>query len=360
MPEPSAESPIRSIAIVGAAGACGRQLCVQLLHNRVIDADARLQLVAHAGGASASAVHGLRSDLVDAFADFAPRIELVDEVEAIDTDVVVMLAGMTVPTDPTKSLDRRVLAAHNHALFAEYADGLARRVEPPVVVVQSNPVELGVKVFADALGRHRVLGAGAYSDTLRFRREVAESFGVSRARVRAPMLGQHGDHLVPQWSAVAIDGIDDEVVSEWIATQRRGRTLAVLPAEIVELRGRMMRLVSEGAVAEAFTAIADEPADLRAAVKPFLVHCTTGHTTEIITAHAVEELVVAIAFPDDAPRAAQVVLDGELGLSGVIGMPVRITHEGWTQVVDPVLAPDELDALRAATAVIDEMVASVC
>lgn len=351
---------MRSVAIVGAAGACGRQLCVQLLHNRVIEPDARLQLVAHVGGSSEFATHGLRADLRDAFADTAPIIELVNDIDGIDADIVVMLAGMTVPTDPTKSLDRRLLAEHNHALFAEYAEGLARRSDPPVVVVQSNPVELGVKVFADALGRHRVVGAGAYSDSLRFRREIADSLGVSGSQVRARMLGQHGDHLVPQWSSIDVDGLDRALVDRWIAEQRAGRPLSSLPAEIVELRSRMLELLARGAVHEAFAEIAHETADLRAAVKPFLVHCTTGHTTEVITAHAVEELVGAIAFPDDVARPAQVVLDGELGLHGVTGMTVRLTEKGWTDIVDPGLASDELDALDEATRVTGEMLATVC
>ncbi|MDZ7577312.1 MAG: hypothetical protein U0904_03955 [Candidatus Nanopelagicales bacterium] len=40
------------VAVVGAAGACGRQLCMRLLERRIIPAIHRLQLVGHLGGPS--------------------------------------------------------------------------------------------------------------------------------------------------------------------------------------------------------------------------------------------------------------------------------------------------------------------
>ncbi len=304
-------------------------------------------------------MHGLRADLRDAFADTAPMIELVNDAAEIDADVVVMLAGMTIPTDPRQPLDRAQLAHRNHSLFVEYAEAVAARAIPPLVIVQSNPVEVGVKAFADALGRRRVIGAGACSDSLRFRREIADSLGVPRSSVRARVLGQHGDQFVPQWSSIEVDGLDRAVVDEWITAQRAGRSLADLPAEIVELRAEMMALVVDNEVHEAFSRIARRPADLRAAVKPFLVHCTTGHTTEIITAHAVEELLVAIAVGDPIECMGQVELDGELGLHGVGGFPVMLGRDGWTDVIDPGLADEEIAALRRSLGVVDELLASL-
>ena len=65
------------MAVIGAAGACGRQAVAQLLDRSLVDPDGRLQLVGHRGGSSANELHGLRADLRDAFADDAPAIELV-------------------------------------------------------------------------------------------------------------------------------------------------------------------------------------------------------------------------------------------------------------------------------------------
>ncbi len=86
--------------------------------------------------------------------------------------------------------------------------------------MQSNPVELGVQIFASRLGRRWVLGAGSWSDTQRFRREIALEFGVRRTHVQAFTVGQHGDHLVPVWSKIRVRGVEQERVDAMIAAAR--------------------------------------------------------------------------------------------------------------------------------------------
>lgn len=340
-----------SVAIIGAAGSCGRQLAVAILERRMLDPGARLQLVGHRGGASEHQLHGLRADLRDAFADHAPTIELVYEAADLDADIVVMLAGATIPTDAHAHADRLALARTNLSVFTTYADAIATRPgpPPPLVLVQSNPVELGVAVFARALGRHRVVGVGAHSDTMRFRRELADSHGVDRSAISAFVLGQHGDYFVPAWSGVQIEGFDDASTAAAIAAHRNGRNLTDLPDEIVAHRGALLGLVADSEVHEAFARVAELPPDLRAALKPFLVHFTAGHTTEIVTAHAVAE-VLAVALEDrTAVLSLQVELDGEFDhLQGVVAVPVHFGRQGWREVAVPELAEDELALLRRA------------
>ena len=89
-----------NVAIVGAGGSCGRQLAAQLLEQRTRPTSSRMQLVGHPGGRSEHELWGLRADLEDAFVDHAPAIEVVLKPSAIDADLVVMLAGATISTDP--------------------------------------------------------------------------------------------------------------------------------------------------------------------------------------------------------------------------------------------------------------------
>jgi len=341
-----------SVSIIGAAGSCGRQLAVALLERRMLHADGRLQLIGHRGGASEYELHGLRADLRDAFADHAPSIEIGYEPADLDAEIVVMLAGATIPTDSRATADRLALARTNHAVFAAYADELTRRGGPePLVLVQSNPVELGVDLFSRAIDRHRVVGIGAHSDTMRFRRELADSLRIDRSQVNAYVLGQHGDHLVPVWSSVEIEEHDSEEILAAVRKLRGGRSLLDLPNEIVEHRGRLLSMVADHQVHEAFAQVAQLPPDLRAALKPFLVHFTAGHTTEIVTAHAVADVIAAVLERRPTTMPLQVRLDGEFqNLRGVVGVPVLLTNEGWSEIVDPHLDADELALLQLAVA----------
>lgn len=351
----------KNVAIVGAAGSCGRQLAVQLLDREILPPDARLQLVAHHGGVSEFETHGLRADLRDAFADSAPAIELIDQPEQLDADILVMLAGSTVPTDPTQNVDRIKLARTNLGIFSAFANELDRRQgTPPLVIVQSNPVELGVEVFSRVIDRHLVVGAGAYSDTIRFRREIADSLGVRRTDVSALMLGQHGDNLIPAWSQVSVDGITPKDLATWIAAQRDGRPLDQLPQDIVTHRSNLLAFVANRDVHGAFAHAAQLPPEIRAAVKPFLVHTTAGHTTEIVTAHSVADIIDTVVNGQPSVLPLQVTLENDyLGLSGVGGVPVRLSSDGWTEVIDLGLADDEVAGLHRAFAAAAAMSASV-
>jgi malate dehydrogenase len=339
------------IAIIGASGSCGRQLAAQVLDRRIVPERGLLQLVGRHGGASERELFGLRADLSDAFVDHAPRIQVILDPDLIDADVVVMLAGATISTDPGTPVDRVALGTGNLEVFRTYANALDPD-QPPVVIVQSNPVELGVHVFAERLGAHSVLGAGGLSDTLRFRQEIAEEFGVRRTQVTAPMLGQHGDHMVPLWSRVRVHGRHD--VAEYIADVRRGRSIMDLPDEIRDAKKRMIALVLDEQVGAAYEYVTSLPPDLRAAVKPFFTHFTAGRTTEMATAHSVADLLEIITTGRDAVVPAQVRTDGvPEGISGICGLPVMTSSSGWTDVVQAPIADDEYEGLLAAARAID-------
>lgn len=348
------------VAIIGAAGACGRQLAAQLLNRRVVPETARLQLVGHRGGTSESELWGLRADLEDAFDDWSPTIELVLEPADVRADIVVMLAGATVSLDPNEPVDRAALGRTNAALFEEYARTFAAWERPPIVVVQSNPVELGVHVFAKYLPPHHVLGAAGWSDTLRFRHELAVELGVGRRAVSAAMLGQHGDHLVPIWSLVRVHGLTVPEVEAKVAQIRRGRSLADLPAEIVAARTEVLDLIRAERVQDAYGRIKGLPVDLRVAVKPFFTNFTSGRTTEAVTAHAAADIVAAVVECRWQAVPAQVAApDRWHGLTSPLAVPVVLGPNGWLSTVAVDLADDELAALQAADAAVSASIAGV-
>lgn len=318
----------------------------------------RLQLVGRAGGPSGRAVHGLRADLVDAYDEHAPLIDVALDPGDVVADVIVLTAGRTSPARAGASTDRSVLAAENHAVFADYARALARNGSGhEVVVVVSNPVELGVAVVARELGRHRVIGMGAWLDTLRFRREIAVSLGVRRHRVGGFVAGQHGDDLVPLWSTVRISGLDLDERARAVARLRAGRTLDGFAEEIAAAKDTLAELVGQDAGA-AFDRVESWPPDLRAVSRPWLTH-QSGAKTAAATANATVDLVDTVLDGREIVVAGQVQLAGEASVGGtavhgVLGVPVVLGPEGWTRVLLDELPDDEARRLAATARRIDE------
>src|SRR5205807_1895365 len=89
-----------------------------------------------------------------------------------------------------------------------------------MVLIVTNPVELGVTVFAREIDYRRVVGIGAYSDSLRFRREIAYDLGTPRQLVSGFVAGEHGPNLTPLWSSVRVYGFAEEETAEAVAHLR--------------------------------------------------------------------------------------------------------------------------------------------
>ena len=346
------------VAILGASGDCGRAIAGQLVAARVLATTERLQLVGRREGPSASVLHGLVSDLTDAYAEHVPYLDVALSPEEIVADLWVVSAGATVPPNLAKAgANRGGLAEGNAPVFRAYADALARYGQgTEIVIVVSNPVELGVAYFADAIGRSRVIGIGAYSDTLRFRREIAAALGVRRQRVSGFMLGEHGDAQVPVWSSVQVHGMDAAELAQTVARLRHGATPAEFTAVCARERQVINELLKVGRVAEAFTRVDTLAPDVRVVVKPYVTHLS-GSKTVLATANVTVDLVSTLLDGREVLVAGQAMLEGDFhGLHGPLGVPVVVGANGISRVVEIPLAEAELAQLEAISRRLDTQV----
>ncbi|HOB62530.1 MAG TPA: malate dehydrogenase [Candidatus Competibacteraceae bacterium] len=329
------------ISVIGASGACGREIVIQLIRDRLLEQREILQLVASNPHSSHPYwLHGFRADLQDAYAEIIPQLDVTDDPGAIIGDVVIMAGGATIAADPQGNgiASRDALAACNRPVFERFAQalGAARRHSPPVVIVVTNPVELGVHLFAQHLPRDCVLGMGAHSDSLRFRWEIAHDLGIRRQLVRGYMLGEHGAGMVPLWSSVRVHGLTR---AEWTATERRlrrGVDTADFPAVLAAEQQRLVEMLQQNPVsgpAEALRHVATLPPDLRVALKPFAIHYTAAKTLEA-TANATLELVRAICEGRPTEIVAQYQHAGEAGLHVPFGARLIVAGavERWIPI----------------------------
>lgn len=342
------------IAILGATGLVGRSLAVDLLRGRLLDPEDRLVLGGHDTRSTEMKLLAERIDLLDAFDDERVGIDVIGSFDEIEADFVLVAAGATVSAEcPT----RRDLARVNRPLFEQIGCRLAARLPEALYIVVSNPVELAVQILSEAAGRQRIVGMGAQQDSLRFARAIAQDLRISRHEVRATVLGEHGNSMIPLWSTVEILR-DERALSAGLRDLQGRANAESMQTRVERLRQEVSEHLREERVAEAYRAAADALPDARIFVEPFITaHCQ--HSTPQATANATLGLLAAMLANDGRRVHGQVALDREaFGVSGVFGVPLSVGMHGWRIGALPELARSEEMLVRQSSEQISAFLAS--
>jgi L-lactate dehydrogenase len=124
-----------------------------------------------------------------------------------DADVVCITAGLRRKPDESR-LD---LINRNVSLFKQILESLkgAGLKKDAILFVVSNPVDVLTRLAIDFLkwDPSKVIGLGTVLDTTRFRSLIAEETKLPASQVKALILGEHGDSMVPIWSTAEAGGI---------------------------------------------------------------------------------------------------------------------------------------------------------
>jgi malate dehydrogenase len=325
-----------NIAVIGASGSVGRQIVQHVVIERLLECDQRLVLVGNPDGSSVRSVYGLATDLTDAYAEICPSIEIVLDPSEIRADLIIVAAGQTAtPTLDSAPMSRDGLAAANAPVFERYARAIAEHGHGhEIVLCVSNPVELAVAVFAKHLGRRRVIGMGAFLDSLRFRKEIGADLGIRRQAIHAFIVGEHGSLSVPLWSGVHVFGYDADRLANELARIRGPHRTEEFPRVVARAQAELESLIRRGDVREAYAAVERFPPDVRVVVRPFVTHYS-GAKTVIGTGHATMEFIRTITQGADALVSGQVAIEGEVyGIRGTIGVPFVVGNRGVDRVFE--------------------------
>ena len=135
------------------------------------------------------------------------KIYAGDYARAADSDLFLITAGLRRKTDESR-LD---LINRNVALFTQILESLKSaglRKEAHVFVV-SNPVDILTRLAVQRLGLpwQQVYGLGTMLDTSRFSSFIAEELKLAPTQVKALILGEHGDSMLPVWSSATVNGL---------------------------------------------------------------------------------------------------------------------------------------------------------
>jgi L-lactate dehydrogenase len=188
------------VTIIGGGGRVGSCAAFALQCGAIVS---EIQLVdanqAAAEGESLDLLHG------SAFAG-DQRIYAGDYNRATDSDIFLITAGLRRKPDESR-LD---LINRNVALFVQILDSIksAGVREDAIVFVVSNPVDILTQLAAQRLDLpwQQVIGLGTMLDTTRFSSLIAEELKLAPTQVKALVLGEHGDSMLPVWSSASVNG----------------------------------------------------------------------------------------------------------------------------------------------------------
>ncbi len=135
------------------------------------------------------------------------KIYAGDYSRAADSDIFVITAGLRRKPDESR-LD---LINRNVALFVQILDSIkaAGTKKDAHVFVVSNPVDILTHLAVQRTGLpwQQVYGLGTMLDTSRFSSFIADELKLAPTQVKALILGEHGDSMLPIWSSATVNGL---------------------------------------------------------------------------------------------------------------------------------------------------------
>lgn len=189
------------VAIIGGGGRVGSCAAFALqcggLVSQIQILDANKDL---ADGEALDLLHG------SAFAG-DQKIYSGDYARAADSDIFLITAGLRRKPDESR-LD---LINRNVALFVGILESIKTagfRKDAHIFVV-SNPVDILTQLAVQRMGLpwQQVYGLGTMLDTSRFSSLIAEELKLAPKQVKALILGEHGDSMLPVWSSASVNGL---------------------------------------------------------------------------------------------------------------------------------------------------------
>jgi L-lactate dehydrogenase len=238
------------------------------------------------------------------------------------SDCVVITAGLRRKPDET----RLELVNRNVSLFKGILDSVkgVKLNDGATILVVSNPVDILTHLAAQAgiVPQQQVLGLGTVLDTTRFRSLLADKFDVNAKDVKALILGEHGDSMVPILSSATVGGVPLASVPGYSAeavqevfdfTKKSG-------AEVIRLKGGAGRAVGV----------------------------------------SIKEVVEAIALDTESVLPVSSWQKGTLGISDIsLSLPTKVGRKGVLQVLEPSVSLEEREALHKSAESLKSVLAQI-
>jgi len=234
-----------------------------------------------------------------------------------NSDIVVVTAGF--PRKPGMSRDDLLWA--NYDIVKATVEEAVKHSPNSILIIVTNPLDAMCHVALKVSGfpKQRVVGMAGVLDTARFRTFIAAELGVSAENVVAPVLGGHGDTMVPLVRYTNVAGIP---ISE------------LLDAQTIE------RLVDR----------------TRKGGGEIVKYLKTG-SAYYAPASAAVEMAESILKDKKKVLCCSAYLEGEFGIQNLfVGVPILLGSGGIEKILEIKLTAEESAALRNSAAAVQELV----
>ena len=297
------------ISIIGA-GKVGSASAFNILRFRISD----VVLIDIAG----ELAQGEALDMMQA----APAIEFDGKVrgthdfsEMDGSEVVVITAGAARKAGMTR-LD---LAAVNSNIVKTVVKEVVRYAPQCKLIIVTNPVDIMTYIAYKESGfeRNRVFGIGNTLDTLRFRSYIASTLNVSREDIRALVIGEHGDSMVPLVEYATVSGIP---IQDLLAKDQIEKIVTLTKtsgADVIKLKG----------------------------------------ATTYAPAVVIATIVDAVLRGRNRVMSVSTFLQGEYGFSNIsIGVPVILGKNGVERILELKLSSEARQQFQKSALAIESMI----
>jgi len=297
------------ISIIGA-GKVGSASAFNILRFRISD----IVLIDVAG----ELAKGEALDMMQA----APAIEFDGNVKGTNdfsemegSEVTVIVAG----AGRKPGMTRLDLINMNYKIVKSVVKEIVKYAPECKLMVVTNPVDIMTYVAYKESGfeRNRVFGMGNILDTIRFRSYIATELNVSREDIRALVIGEHGDSMVPLVDYATVSGIPIEDLLEKEQIEKIVSLTRTSGAEVIKLKG------------------------------------ATTYAPAVEIAVAVD----AVLRGRNRVMSVSTFLQGEYGLSNIsIGVPVILGKNGVERILELELSPEAKKQFNESASIIKDMI----
>jgi malate dehydrogenase len=151
------------------------------------------------------------------------------------SDLVIVAAG--VPRKP--GMSRPELLERNAGIVSSLIDDVVRYAPECKILMVTNPVDIMTYVAyqKSRFERNRIFGMGGILDTLRYRSYIALELNVSREDIRALVIGEHGDQMIPLVDYTTIAGIPVRKLLDEQTVQRIVERTRTSGSDVISLKG---------------------------------------------------------------------------------------------------------------------------